>query len=464
MEEQEGLLAKLPMDKLKIPLEEISSATNKFAKANIIGSGGYGLVYRGQSKQHGMLAIKRLNRAHGQGDHEYGTEVTVLSKYKHENLVSLIGFCGEDDEKILVYKYEANGSLEKFLPSKDLSWMRRLEICLGAARGLRYLHNETGSEHGVIHRDIKSSNILLDENWKAKISDFGLSKLVFTKSADSVIFTVACGTPGYVDPQILHGGITKKSDVYSFGVVLYEVLFGKLVAAPGYHDDCHFNVKMAKKHYKEKTLDKMINSDLRTEMNSDSLSTFSTIAYQCLKKRTEDRPTMSLVVKAIEKALDYQQASTSSNGYLYDVYISFVFETEYIADYLGDALKIEGLSTFKENMKGYGYNSLVPRLEAINQSRSFLIIFSKNFTEKEEVAEIVKCAKEGRNLVIPVFWDVDPSYVRHYDEALKEVIHERILQQSDFNRSSSYPARRAAAKIKRLILAGKEKSGDKRLK
>ncbi|KAI3761294.1 hypothetical protein L1987_51706 [Smallanthus sonchifolius] len=114
----------------------------------------------------------------------------------------------------------------------------------------------------------------------AKISDFGLSKLVFTNSTDSVIFIAACGTAG------------------------------------------------------------------------------------------NDRPTMSLVVKAIEKALDYQQASTSSNGYLYDVYISFIFETEYIADYLGDALKIEGLSTFKENMKGYGYNSLVPRLEAINQSRS----------------------------------------------------------------------------------------------
>jgi serine/threonine protein kinase len=99
---------------LKIPLQEILLATNGFAEENKIGTGGYGPVYRGQSEQHGMLAVKRLNRMHGQGDHEYGMEVTLLSKYKHENLVSLIGFCGEDGEKILVYKHEANGSLDMF--------------------------------------------------------------------------------------------------------------------------------------------------------------------------------------------------------------------------------------------------------------------------------------------------------------------------------------------------------------
>ncbi|KAJ0436790.1 putative protein kinase RLK-Pelle-CrRLK1L-1 family [Helianthus annuus] len=299
-------------DNFKMPLQEIRSATNEFAEANIIGKGGFGTVYQGQSIQHGLLAIKRLDPVFGQGVHEYGMEVTLLSKYKHENLVSLIGFCAEHGEKILVYKYEANHSLDKFLHSKDLSWMRRLQICLGAARGLRYLHNETGSEHGVIHRDIKSSNILLDENWNAKISDFGLSKIALTNSADSVVFTSPCGTRGYVDPQILYGGITQKSDVYSFGVVLYEVLFGKLVAIPipEYLVDGRFTVEMAKKHYEEKTLHMMIDPDLRNEMNSDSLSTFSTIAYQCLNNHTKDRPTMSSVVDALEKALDYQQGRT----------------------------------------------------------------------------------------------------------------------------------------------------------
>ncbi|KAI3742879.1 hypothetical protein L1987_60577 [Smallanthus sonchifolius] len=425
-------------DKLKIPLQEISSATNKFAKANIIGKGGYGEVYLGQSKEHGMLAIKRLNCMHGQGDHEYGMEVTLLSRYKHENLVSLIGFCGEGGEKILVYKYEANQSLDKHLDSKDLSWMRRLHICLEAACGLRYFHNETGCGHGVIHRDIKSSNILLDENWNAKISDFGLSKIALTNSADSVIFTVACGTPGYIDPQILYGcGITQKSDVYSFGVVLYEVLFGKLVAVPGYLGDGRFTVKMAKKHYEEKTLHQMIDPDLRNEMNSDSLSTFSTIAYQCLKERTEDRPTMRLVVEELEKALGYQQGNTresfglSSSVFLYDVYISFRVQDEFnrrFTYFLIEALEREGLAPYKDSMGVYDAYEESILLPAIKQSRAFIIVFSKNFAASswnlDEVAEIVKCVKERENVVIPVFGDVHPSEVReqkgYFGEAMSK--------------------------------------------
>ncbi|KAM0060460.1 putative protein kinase RLK-Pelle-CrRLK1L-1 family [Helianthus debilis subsp. tardiflorus] len=289
-------------DKLKIPLQEIFSATNGFAEANIIGRGGYGPVYRGQSGQHGRIAIKRLNLGSRQGEHEYGMEVSLLSKFKHKNLVSLIGFCGEGGEKILVYKYEPNGSLDKVLGKKYLSWMRRLRICVGAATGLRYLHNEIGSGHGVIHRDIKSSNILLDQNWKAKISDFGLSKILLTNSADSGAFSLPCGTLGYVDPQILNGEmITQKSDVYSFGVVLFEVLFGKLVGGG------RFTVAVAKKHYAENTLHMMIDPDLENDIDSYSLSAFSTIAYKCLRTHIKDRPTMSLVVEALEKALSYHK-------------------------------------------------------------------------------------------------------------------------------------------------------------
>ncbi|KAM0060465.1 putative protein kinase RLK-Pelle-CrRLK1L-1 family [Helianthus debilis subsp. tardiflorus] len=329
-------------DKLKISLQEILSATNRFAEANIIGIGGYGRVYRGESRQHGDLAVKRLILSpHGQGEHEYGMEVSLLSKYKHENLVSLIGFCGDNGEKILVYKYEPNGSLDKALRRKDLSWMRRLEICVGAATGLRYLHNETGSGHGVIHRDIKSSNILLDENWNAKISDFGLSKIALTNSADSVVFTIPCGTRGYVDPQILNGGITQKSDVYSFGVVLYEVLFGKLVANPEFVSDSCFTINIAKKRYKEKTLHMMIDPDLRNEMDSKSLSTFSTIAYQCLKERTDDRPTMSLVVEALEKALYYEQRSKLPSAMQGSMWADFQINEEPQSEF--DALEIETL-------------------------------------------------------------------------------------------------------------------------
>ncbi|KAJ0680433.1 putative protein kinase RLK-Pelle-CrRLK1L-1 family [Helianthus annuus] len=464
-------------ENFKMPLQEIRSATNEFAVANVIGKGGFGTVYRGQSIQHGLLAIKRLDPVLGQGVREYGMEVSLLSKYKHENLVSLIGFCGDNGEKILVYKYEPNGSLDKALCKKDLSWMRRLEICIGAAKGLSFLHNETGSEHGVIHRDIKSSNILLDENWNAKISDFGLSKIALTTSADSVVFTIPCGTPGYVDPQILYGGITQKSDVYSFGVVLYEVLFGKLVAIPQYDlVDGRFTVNMAKKHYEEKTLHMMIDPDLRNEMNSDSLSTFSTIAYQCTNNYTKDRPTMSSVVDALEKALGYQQRRTrksfglSSNGFLHDVYISFRDQTSgaYV-DRLCEVLEREGLSTYKDNIRTSRREAVLR--SAIKQSRSFIIIFSKNFScnswNLEEVAEILECVKERRNVVIPVFCDVYPSEVREqkgffgvamskYDihpnirvwrDALVEATNVPGLEESDF-RFWEDLAKEAAARIK----------------
>ncbi|KAJ0488724.1 putative protein kinase RLK-Pelle-CrRLK1L-1 family [Helianthus annuus] len=164
------------MEHLRIPLHEILLATNNLSENNIIAVGGFGKVYQGLSEQHGTIAVKQLDRRHGQGDHEFMMEIALLSAYKHENLVSLVGYCDKDGEKILVLKYEINGSLDKHVHRKDLTWIQRLQICLDVAKGLKYLHEDVGAQHRILHRDVKSSNILLDENWKAKISDFGLSK------------------------------------------------------------------------------------------------------------------------------------------------------------------------------------------------------------------------------------------------------------------------------------------------
>ncbi|KAL4565123.1 hypothetical protein LXL04_029208 [Taraxacum kok-saghyz] len=211
---------------LKITLEAIKSATNNFAAENCIGRGGFGNVYKGEiihSKGQSMVAIKRLDRAFGQGNPEFWKEITMLSLYKHENLVHLLGFCDENDEKILVYEYAPKKSLDLYLSSNDLTWTQRLKICIGVARGLSYLHSPD-TQVRVLHRDIKSSNILLDENWNAKISDFGLSKFAHANKF-TFLFTSAVGTVGYCDPLYAETGfLTKESDIYSFGVVLYEML------------------------------------------------------------------------------------------------------------------------------------------------------------------------------------------------------------------------------------------------
>ncbi|PWA79941.1 protein kinase-like domain-containing protein [Artemisia annua] len=288
---------------LKISLEAIKSATNDFSKEKRIGSGGFGEVYKGEivhSMGKSVVALKRLNRKNGQGDPEFWQEVRILSDYKHENIISLLGYCDECGERILVYKYASNESLERYLHNSELTWVRRLNICIGVARGLMYLHNAIGAQQRVLHRDIKSSNILLDENWNAKISDFGLSKLVPANQQSTVIVSNPVGTPGYIEPLYKKKGeLTKESDVYSFGVMLFEVLCGRL---------CHNKqypplVELAQHSCDRNTLNEIIYAKIKDEISSDSLKMFTRIAYQCLMRDRVDRPLMTEVVKALEAAL-----------------------------------------------------------------------------------------------------------------------------------------------------------------
>ncbi|GKB89723.1 kinase RLK-Pelle-CrRLK1L-1 family protein [Tanacetum coccineum] len=167
-----------------------------------------------------------------QGAHEFEAEVKILSKLRHGNLVSLIGYCNEGKDMCLVYEFMPNGTLEDHLHKGDtrteLSWPQRLKICIGAVRGLDYLHTGTSTQHGVIHRDVKSSNILLDANFAAKISDFGLAKVGPINQTQTYVSTRVKGTFGYMDPYYFNSGkLTRKSNVYAFGVVLFEVLCGK---------------------------------------------------------------------------------------------------------------------------------------------------------------------------------------------------------------------------------------------
>lgn len=297
----------LEQNQLKLPLDDIKSATNNFSSENYIGQGGFGPVYKGQLPPFGtMVAVKRLDsKISGQGQPEFLKEISMLAKYKHDNLVTLVGFSDEDGEKVLVYKHEDNGSLDNHLASTDLTWEQRLRICLGAARGLDYLHSGVGEAHRVIHCDIKSSNILLDTKLEAKISDFGLSKEGIKNVQYTFVVTSPCGTFGYVDPLYHKTGIlTKESDVYSFGIVLFEVLCGRLAIIK--EDEIPLS-ELVRRCNRDNNLKQIISPDLR--MNPKSYEKFTTIALRCLKKDRKQRPTMGLIVRELETALEHQLVS-----------------------------------------------------------------------------------------------------------------------------------------------------------
>ncbi|KAF5806143.1 putative protein kinase RLK-Pelle-CrRLK1L-1 family [Helianthus annuus] len=302
-------------DHLRIPFQDIEKATGNFS--TLIGRGGFGSVYRGQVSLSGELtpvAVKKLDNLSRQGLKEFLTEIRMLSRYKHQNLVSLVGFSEEQNEKYLIYEYAERGSLDSYLkPTKPwcpLTWKQRINICVDAARGLDHLHNHVAEHERVIHRDIKSANILIDHNWKAMIADFGLSKIGRTNEDDTYLITNACGTPGYWDPAYFNTGIlTKESDIYSFGVVLIEVLCGRLciINANNVNKEERFLTPLALRYYKEEKLDLIMDRYLKYHMKSDSMKVFLEIAFQCLQDVREQRPSMDLVLQELEKALKLRE-------------------------------------------------------------------------------------------------------------------------------------------------------------
>ncbi|KAF3773212.1 G-type lectin S-receptor-like serine/threonine-protein kinase, partial [Nymphaea thermarum] len=209
-------------------LRDVMAATNNFSAANKIGQGGFGPVYRGELRGGQEVAIKRLSRVSKQGLDEFMNELKLIAKLQHTNLVQLLGCCAEGEERILIYEYMPNKSLDHFLfdpiLSKQLGWEKRFEIVMGIARGLQYLHQE--SRLKIIHRDLKTSNILLDAAMNPRISDFGLARIFCDEQSHISTMKIA-GTCGYMPPEYaMEGRYSTKSDVFSFGVIVLEVVSG----------------------------------------------------------------------------------------------------------------------------------------------------------------------------------------------------------------------------------------------
>ncbi|KAK7247507.1 hypothetical protein RIF29_42390 [Crotalaria pallida] len=299
----------------KLTFADLREATNGFHSGSIVGSGGFGVVYKAQLKDGSVVAIKKLIHVSGQGDREFTAEMETIGRIKHRNLVPLLGYCQVGEERLLVYEYMKYGSLDVLHDQKKagikLDWAARKKIAVGAARGLAFLHHNC-TPH-IIHRDMKSSNVLLDENLEARVADFGMARLVNVTDTHLSVSTLA-GTPGYVPPEYYQSfKCSPKGDVYSYGVVLLELLTGKKPTDSSDFGDDNL-VGWVKQHSKLRRLD-VFDPELRKEdpCPEVELLQYLNVAFACLNYIPEKRPKMIQVMamfKEIEAGSDIDSKST----------------------------------------------------------------------------------------------------------------------------------------------------------
>ncbi|CAL4973444.1 unnamed protein product [Urochloa decumbens] len=299
------------------PFEELKRCTNNFSEINEIGSGGYGKVYKGTLANGQIAAIKRAQQGSMQGAAEFKNEIELLSRVHHKNLVSLVGFCYEQGEQMLVYEYIPYGTLRENLMGKggvSLDWKKRLRIAIGSAKGLAYLHEL--ADPPIIHRDIKSTNILLDESLNAKVADFGLSKLV-SDTQKGHVSTQVKGTLGYLDPEYyMTQQLSEKSDVYSFGVVLLELITARQPIEKGKYIVREIRTAIDQYDQEYYGLKGLIDPKIRDSAKLIGFRRFVQLAMECVEESAVDRPTMNDVVKELEIIIQNEGAQLLNSASL----------------------------------------------------------------------------------------------------------------------------------------------------
>ncbi|CAH1414900.1 unnamed protein product [Lactuca virosa] len=289
-------------------LAEIEAATNGFSKK--IGKGSFGPVYYGKMKDGKEVAVKMMADSSSHGTQQFVTEVALLSRIHHRNLVPLIGYCEEEHHRMLVYEYMHNGTLRDHIHDrvnkKHLDWRARLRIAEDSAKGLEYLH--TGCNPSIIHRDIKTSNILLDINMRAKVSDFGLSRQ--TEEDLTHVSSVARGTVGYLDPEYYaNQQLTEKSDVYSFGVVLLELISGRKPVSPEEYGADWSIVHWARSLIRKGDVASIIDPTITRDVKIESIWRIAEVAIQCVDQHGSNRPRMQEIILAIQDAITIEKGN-----------------------------------------------------------------------------------------------------------------------------------------------------------
>jgi len=284
--------------------EQLMAATNGFSDANLLGQGGFGFVHKGVLPNGTEVAVKQLRDGSGQGEREFQAEVEIISRVHHKHLVSLVGYCISGVNRLLVYEFVPNNTLEFHLHGRGrptLDWPTRLKIALGSAKGLAYLHEDCHPK--IIHRDIKASNILLDLRFEAKVADFGLAK--FTSDTNTHVSTRVMGTFGYLAPEYAASGkLTEKSDVFSFGVMLLELITGRRPVssrqAPMDDNLVDWARPLMTKAFEDGNHDALVDPRLGSEYNDNEMARMIACAGACVRHSARRRPRMGQVVRALE--------------------------------------------------------------------------------------------------------------------------------------------------------------------
>nr|GEU92216.1 proline-rich receptor-like protein kinase PERK1 [Tanacetum cinerariifolium] len=294
----------LGFSKSTFTYEELAMATNGFSEANLLGQGGFGYVHKGVLPNGKEVAVKQLKAGSGQGEREFQAEVEIISRVHHKHLVSLVGYCISGVQRMLVYEFVPNNTMEFHLHDKSrpvMEFATRLRIALGSAKGLAYLHEDCHPK--IIHRDIKAANILLDYSFEAKVADFGLAKI--TSDVATHVSTRVMGTFGYLAPEYASSGkLSEKSDVFSYGVMLLELITGRrpVDSANTFMDDSlvDWARPLLTRAMEDGNFDPIVDSRLPRNYNHSEMARMVSCAAVCVRHSARRRPKMSQVVRALE--------------------------------------------------------------------------------------------------------------------------------------------------------------------